>query len=167
MEEALALIEKIIEEHKAISQRMQTLEQVANDIEAIVGFEKAKDAFLPGRLEEKQGLQKFQELLQTIDQGIRAHFNREETTLLTAFEKQGDKKLASALYSLLLEHDNLRNRLVHANKDVIELTKGELSRQVWEASAYDMRAYVTHTRELFEAHAQMEHKLLMTLRKRF
>ena len=42
MEEVLALIEKLIEEHKLIKQRAQTLEQIANDVSALVGLDEAK-----------------------------------------------------------------------------------------------------------------------------
>lgn len=164
MEEALALIDKIIEEHKTIIRRVQTLEQVANDAEAIAGFEKAKEAFMPGRFDQKQGLQKLQELLETTEQGLQAHFNREETALLSAFEKHGNKNLASDFRSLLLEHEDLKNRFVHSRKHLAELTGG-MSRHVWEASAYDMRAYISHTRKLLEAHAEIEQKLLQTLRR--
>ncbi len=50
MEEAIALIDRIIAEHKTILRGVQTLEQVANDTEAIAGFEQAKEAFVPGTL---------------------------------------------------------------------------------------------------------------------
>jgi len=164
MEEALALIEKIIEEHKVIMQKAQTLERVANDAGAMIGFEKARDAFMPGRFEQKQGLQELQESLETIDKGLREHFKREETGLLTAFERHGNKELASALHSLLLEHENLKNRLAHSRKHVAELVGGGLSRHLWEASAHDMRAYISHTRKLLEAHALIEEELLHKLR---
>jgi len=164
MEEAIALIDKIIEEHETIFQRLQTLEEVANDAGTIIGLGEAKEAFVPGRFEEKQGLATFQKLLETIDQGIRAHFGREEEMLSIALEKRADKKLASALNSLLLEHENLRDRLVHTKQDVAELTGGSLSRSVWEAKGYDMRAYVSRTRKSFEAHAGMEQELLRKLR---
>lgn len=163
-EEAIALIDQIIEEHKAIFQRVQTLEQVANDAQAMLGLEKAKEVFMPGRLEEKESLQKMEELLETTDQGLRAHFDREETRLLTAFEKYGDKKLVSALRSLLLEHEDLRNRFSHSREHVAELISGESSRHMWGASAHDMRAHISHTRKLLEAHARTELELLRILR---
>ena len=164
MEETVALLNKIIEEHKTIIQKVQTLEQVANDTEAIVGLEKAKEAFMPGRFEQKQGLQKLQGLLETIEKGLQAHFNQEETGLLAAFEKHGGRKLVSALHSLLLEHEDLKQRFAHSGNLVAELSSGGLSRNVWEASAHDMRAYVSHTRKLLEAHARSEQKLLLTLK---
>ncbi len=164
MEETLALIEKIVGEHKSIMQGVRSLEQAASDAEAIVGLEKAKETFMPGRLEQEQGLKKLQASLEAIDQGLRAHFNREETGLMNVFEKHGNKELASALRSLLLEHEDLRNRLAHAKKHVAELMSGGLSRQLWEASAHDMRAHISHTRKLLEAHAEIEQELFHRLR---
>ena len=164
MDEVIALIDKIIEEHRIISGTVQTLEQAATDVEAIVELEEAKEIFMPGRFEQKPGLQKLQELLETIDSRLQAHFNREETGLLTAFEKYGAKELASALRSLLLEHEDLRNRFVHVRKLVAELVTGGLSRQVWEASTYDMRAYINQTRRLLAVHAETEQGLLRKLR---
>ena len=164
MEDTIDLIDKIIEEHKIIKKRAQALEQAANDVGAIAGLDKAKEAFMPGRFEQKQELQKLQELLEIIDKGLQAHFNHEETGLLSAFEKHGDRKLVSALHSLLLEHEDLRHRFAHARNQVAELTKGGLSRQVWEANAHDMRAHISHTRKLLEAHAEIEQELFRTLR---
>ena len=164
MEETLALIEKIVEEHKSIMQGVRSLEQAASDAEAIVGLEKAKETFMPGRLEQEQGLKKLQASLEAIDQGLRAHFDREETGLMDVFEKHGNKELASALRSLLLEHEDLRNRLAHSKKHVAELVSGGLSRQVWEASAHGMRAHISHTRKLLEAHAEIEQELFHRLR---
>jgi len=166
MKEALALIKKIIEEHKIIIRGVQTLEQVANDAEAIEGMEKAKEAFIPGRFEQKRGLQKLQEMLQTTEQGLQAHFNREETALLTAFEKYGDKELKSALRTLLIEHEGIRDRLAHSGKHVVELSSGGLSGHVWDERAHDMRAYISHTRKLLEAHAEIEQELLRELQDR-
>ena len=165
MKEALALIDKIIDEHKVIRQGAQALEQAVNDVEAISGLENAKDAFMPGRHEQKQGLQKLQETLGTVEKGIQAHFNREETGLLSVFEKHGDKELVSALRSLLLEHEDLRNRIAHTERHVAELTSGGLSRHLWEASAHDMRAHISHTRKLLEAHAGIEQELLHRMRQ--
>ena len=159
-EEVIAMIDRIIEEHKVFIHRVQTLEQVANDAQAMLGLEKAQEAFMPGRLKEKKSLQKMQELLETTDQGLQAHFDREETTLLTAFEKHGGRTLVSALRTLLLEHEGLRNRFAQSKEHVAELIGGGLSRHLWEASAHDMRAHITHTRTLLEAHAQIEQELL-------
>ena len=169
MEQALAVIEQIIEEHKVIKQRFQAAEQVANDTEALAGFDKAKEAFMPGRLAPQPGLKELQASLETIGEGLQKHFHREETGLLGVVERYGDEENKSDLRSLLLEHKDLRNRLAHSKKHVAELVEGNLSRHLWEANAHDMRAYITHTRKLLEAHAEIErellHKLLNRLKK--
>jgi len=166
MEESLTLIERIIAEHKTIRQRMQTLEQVANDVEAIAGLEETKETFMPGRFAQHQNLGKLREDLETIRQGIQEHFEREETALLAVFEEYGDKELSSKLHSLLLEHDDLKSRFAQSGKQVDELAEGGSSRHLWEASANDMRAHLSHTRKLLEAHAEIEQELLYGLRER-
>jgi hypothetical protein len=166
MEDALAIIEQIIEDHKVISQRFQAAEQIANDAEALTSFDKAKEAFMPGRLAQQPGLQELQASLAKIEQGLHHHFHLEETSLPGVVDRYGDEENKSDLRSLLLEHKDLRNRLAHSKKHVAELVEGNLSRHLWEASAHDMRAYITHTRKLLEAHAEIEQELLHELLNR-
>ncbi len=165
IEEALSLTEQIMEEHKRITHGMQSLEEAANDASALSGLEKAKEAFMPGRFEQTQGLQKLAAQLEMTEKGLQAHFNREETALLAVFEEHGNEELASVLRPLLLEHADLRSRINHSQKHVAELAGGGLSRHVWETNAYDMRAHISHTRKLLEAHAGIERELLLKLRE--
>ena len=165
MEETVALIDNLINEHKAIVKDAQSLEQVANDARLLEDLAEARETFVPGRFDQKQSLQKLQELLETIAQDLQAHFNREEVGLLAAFEQHGDRKLVTTLNSLLLEHEDLRNRLAHAKEHVAELVSGGLARHQWEASANDMRAHLSHTRKLLEAHAAIENELFVELRR--
>lgn len=102
MEDAIALIDKIIEAHKTISQRLQDFEQIANDAEAMTAFDKAKEVFMPGRFNQEQGLEAFAQLLDTITEGMHGHFSREEGPLVSVLEKHGGKKLSATLHSLLL-----------------------------------------------------------------
>ncbi|MFQ6121621.1 MAG: hypothetical protein ACE5LA_00970 [Dehalococcoidales bacterium] len=167
VKEALALIEKIIEEHRQITRRLQTLQQVANDVSAMRGLDKAQEDFVPGRLnEQKQALQSWQESLAIIDRGIRTHFDREETALLIAVKEYGDEKQVSAWHAWLTEHEELRNRLTKLKEDTTELAAGNLSRELWEGKAWGVRSYQAHTRKSFELHARGEQKLLRTLRNR-
>ncbi len=165
MEEIVALINKLIDEHKVVIEDARALEKAANDASALVELEEARDTFVPGRFDQKQSLQKLQEFLEAIDKGLKEHFDREETGLLAAFEKHGDRKLVTTLNSLLLEHEDLRNRLAHAREHVAELVSGGLARHQWEASANDMRAHLSHTRKLLEAHAAIENELFLELRR--
>ncbi len=119
---------------------------------------------MPGRPEQRKGLEKLRELLQIVEEGLEAHFNSEETALLAGFEKYGDRKLATALNSLLGEHKQLRNRLAQSKVHVYQLIDGGLSRHLWEATGYDMRAYISETRKRLKAHAESEQELLQTIR---
>jgi hypothetical protein len=76
------------------------------------------------------------------------------------------RKYRCRLHSIFLEHIDLRSRLVHSQKHVAELASGSMARHHWEASAHDMRAYISHTRKLLEAHAEIEQELLQELRDR-
>jgi DNA repair ATPase RecN len=48
---------------------------------------------------------------------------------------------------------------------IAELRHGTLDRHQWEASANDMRAHLSHTRKLLEAHAAVETELMLELRR--
>ena len=159
MKEAHALINQIIEEHKQIIQEGQTIERVVTDLEAGLKLGKAKEDFLPGGLDhQRRYLQNLQESLETISHGLQAHFEREEKGLLVAFERHGGQMLASTLRILLLEHQELNNRIAKSME-----VEG-LSREVWEGKAWGMRTYISHTLKLLGAHAQSEHELLLKLR---
>lgn len=154
------LIEQIIEEHKVAFARMKNMEVVANDAQAITGLEESKESFMPGRHDQRKGLEVLQGLLETVTIGLEKHFKREETALLAAFEKYGEREMATSLHSLLLEHEDLKGRLTLTKKHIAELLGGDLSQHVWESKAHDMRAHLSHTRKLLEAHAAIEQELL-------
>ena len=165
MEETEALINRILEDHKVIKQGVRNLEEVANDIGAMAGLDDIKGDFVPGRFDQKQSLERLQDTLEKITRGLEAHFASEETGLLAAFEKHGDSEIAAGLRSLFLEHEDLRGRLTHAREHVTQLISGGLASHLWEASAHDMRAHLSHTRKLIEAHAEAEQELFHTLKK--
>ena len=165
MTDTLKLIDQLIAEHKIISEQTESIEKTANDASLLSDLKEAKDTFTPGRFDQGQSLQKLQEMLETINPWLEKHFNNEETILLSAVEQHGDRKFVTALNSLLLEHTDLRNRMTSSMEDVAQLSGGGLARHRWEASANDMRAHLSHTRKLLEAHASMENDLFRDLRQ--
>jgi len=165
MREDVVLVDQLLEEHGSIAQEMQTLEKVGNDVDALAGLDAMKGDFMPGRLDQGQGLVRLEGLLDKISRGLEEHFRREETGLRAVFARHGDNELTAGLSSLLEEHEELRNRLAHARKQVAELIGGGLSRQLWEAGAHDMRAHLSRTRQLVEAHAEAEQRLFQRMKK--
>lgn len=167
MNETVQLIDQLIKEHKVIHERTESIEKIANDASLLKDLKEAKDTFVPGRFDQSQSLLKLREMLEEIATWLDEHFNREETVLLTAIEKQGERKLVTALNSLLFEHSDLRDRMSHSKKHVAELISGGLGRHRWDASANDMRAHLSHTRKLLETHAAIEDDLFKELRRHF
>jgi len=174
-DEVVALIDRLIEEHRVLNRDIASLEGVVNDAGAIISFDKAKEIYVPGRVGAKEDLGKLDELLTNIDEGLRAHFGREETGLQTAFEKLGSSEMAKGFHTLVLEHDGLRDRLTEHDKirnNLFNALKGSdepdhraMSRQQWEAMAYDVRAYIMQSRKLVQEHTIREHGLFTSLRE--
>ena len=165
MEDTIALIDQLIEEHKAIGDKAQSIETVANDANLLSGLQDARETFVPGRLDQKQGLAKLEEQVREIGEWLEKHFNREETALLQAIEKDGDSRIVTAFNSLLLEHTDLKNRIAHTKNHIAELVGGGMAAHQWAASAGDMQTHLSHTRKLLESHAGIENELFRELRQ--
>jgi len=166
MEDIIALIDELLKEHQQILQNIKTLEQATDDLGAALKLEEVKQTLMPGRLEQQQqDLPKLEEILAALELRLQGHFNREETGLLTAFERHGNRMLASALNTLLLEHQPLRQRLNNLKVEIAELESAGLSQEVWDGKVWGLRAYITHTRKLLEEHAHSEYSLLERARE--
>lgn len=164
--EPLEIIERIIQWHKTIRKDLHHLDRAANDAEALAVVDKAKELFMPGRLQQHEGLKELRSSLEVTAEGLGRHFDFEEKCLPDLVAGYGDEEIASNWESILLEHKDLRSRFAHARKHAVELIEANLSRHLWEASAHDMRAYITHTRKLLEAHVRIEEDLLYEIRRR-
>jgi hypothetical protein len=165
MEDVLAIIERVIQEHKVILSEFKELETISNDSLALEAIKQSKEAFMPGRLSPRQGLHKMNEIRDKLEEGLEKHFSMEETKLLEAFEKYADKSLVKALQTLLTQHSEIRVHLNELKELISELLPEELSRHLWESKAYDMRAHATNIHNLLDAHAREEKRILDQLRK--
>jgi hypothetical protein len=73
--------------------------------------------------------------------------------------------LTSGLRLLLLEHQELKDRIAQSRADVAELISLDSSREVLEGKAWGVRVYVSHTRKLIEEHAKSEQQLFAKVRE--
>jgi hypothetical protein len=165
MEGVAAIIERIIAEHNVILDSFKSAERVANDAAALKGLEKGKDSFMPGRLVSEEGLNRLEAARAKVDQGLNDHFHWEETTLMEAFLAFKADNLVPLLKTLMAEHHEIRSGLSQLKTLVAELISGGLSHQIWEAKAYDMRAFMTNLHKTVETHAINEQRLLNDLLK--
>ena len=66
--------------------------------------------FRPGRFNQQKKLAGVSELTDSLDKGLRGHFDREETAVLAAFVEHGDRELVSSFRSLMQEHTQCTGR---------------------------------------------------------
>ena len=165
MAEILALVEQLIAEHKVIKEKFVNLESAMNDARLITDIAHARDSFKPGSPDWVVDLYNVKTVLENISSWLEKHFEREETTLRPAIEVYGDNSILSALNQLLFEHADLRYRMEHSKKRVLELISGNLEKPLWQATAEDVRSYLDHTNKLIGTHASAENKLFNNLRK--
>lgn len=164
MEDLVELIDGIIEEHEIKRERLEEIQGIANDLVIADGLEKARDIFVPGRPDQQKSLEKLWKHIMLIEEWLDRHFNHEESTLIESFKQHAKHSTFESLSSLFSEHKDLRSRISHTKRDIDELINRGLARHYWEASAYDMKVYLSHTIRLFFAHADREALLLMALR---
>jgi hypothetical protein len=165
MEEIAAIIERVIAEHKVILADLKSLEKVSNDAVALKAIDKGKEAFMPGRRASKDGLNQLEAVRAKLDAGLRKHFQWEEVTLLDAFNEYKANSLIKILKTLMSEHEDIREGLGELKGLIEELHTEQMSHQLWEAKAYDMRAHMSNLQKTIETHALNEQRLLNDLLK--
>ena len=162
METALELIDQLIAEHKSIAEKTKSVNE-ANDLTFISNLKKSKNHFVDGDGATTVDLKLLEKTLEEIGAQLGKHFSREETILLPAVQKNGNDKLVTALNTLLFEHSDLRDRLIHMRKRVDELKDWSLPQEIWYSRAGDLRTYISHTTKLIETHAARENHLFREL----
>jgi hemerythrin-like domain-containing protein len=165
MNDTLELIDQLIAEHRVIAEKTGSLEKAVNDASLLSDLKIARDTFVPGDAAEREGLKRLEEMLAAIAAWLEKHFDREETVLRPAVAEYGNASLNASLDSLLFEHTELRDRLLHARKRVDELLGGSLEGVRRDAAARDLRVYISHSRKLLETHAARENRLLAEFRR--
>ena len=126
MADYLALIQKIIDEHKKFKEHIRLIGDTISDREALSGLEKARTALMPSQLENlAQKQEKLQQLLSVLDEGLRNHFAFEERTLPPLLGEVFMKALA-------LDHRGVGKKLDEAKAVVFKVKLEGLSRQELE-----------------------------------
>lgn len=161
--EILTVIQRVIDQHKVLRQNLESVDQVANDKEALGSISSASSSL---QADEPEGVAKLQALFSRLDHGMRAHFDFEETELVAAFHSLGQPELDKALHDLLMAHRDIRDRLAQGQQDIENLSKAVREHRAWETSGYDMRTHLVYTHKMIEKHAQNEEIMLDGLKKK-
>ena len=165
MDDTLQLIDQLIEEHRVVGEKTRSLEKAANDASLLSDLKQAGDTFVRGDIAGPDDLKKLEVIFNETDAWLNRHFNREETVLRPAVNKYGDGKLVASLNSLLFEHAELRDRMLHSRKRVDELRGGSLDWARRDASVRDLKDHISHSRRLLETHAARENHFLTEFRR--
>jgi len=165
MDDALRLIDQLIAEHKAINEKTRSLEEVANDAGLLSNLKQAGETFVRGEISGRDDLKRLEVMFSEIDTWLNAHFNREETVLQPAVNFHGDDKLIESLKSILFEHTELRDRMLHTRRRVDELLGDSLVLSRRDAAVRDLRVHIAHSRKLVETHAARENHFFTEFRR--
>lgn len=154
MQDKLAIIRRIIDEHQTIKGHLKLVGDSVSDQEALAALQKAHADFIPGRLEvmsEKQ--KKLQQTMSTLEEGLKNHF---------AFEEKALPPLLGELLmqALVLEHREIKNEIDEAKSTVESIKLEGLSREKLISKESHMQQMIDNICQLVEEHATKEEAIL-------
>lgn len=154
MQDKLAIIKRIIDEHQTIKGHVKLVGDSVSDEEALAALQKAHADFIPGRLEvmsEKQ--KKLQQTMSALDEGLKNHF---------AFEEKALPPLLGELLmqALILEHREIKNEIDEAKSTVESIKLEGLSREELLSKESHIQQMVGGICQLVEEHATKEEAIL-------
>jgi len=159
MPDELAIINRVIEEHRKFRQYLKLAGDSLTDREAIASLQKARTDWVPGRLEimaEKQ--KKIQQTVSALGEGLMRHFSYEEKYLPPIL----GKLLTQAL---LIEHREIRTELDDV-KNVVSGTRLEgLNREQSLIEELKMQDVINNLGQAIDEHAHREEIMLEMLQR--
>jgi len=109
MSDNLAIINRVIEEHQTIRAYVKLAGDSTSDQEALMALTKMRPDWIPGQLDiltEKQN--KLEQVLSSLQEGLRHHFDFEETALPRHYDNVVWKNTRDLLKALLYTRNDRR-----------------------------------------------------------
>jgi len=159
MENYLATIRKVIEEHQTIREHVKLVGDSVSDREALTSLERARADWIPGRLEIlAEGQKKLQQVLSSLDEGLKNHF---------AFEGTALRPLLGELFmrALLLEHREIEREIDKAKSMVAKAKLEGLNREELLSKESQMQQMINSICLLVEEHATKEEAILDMIKR--
>jgi len=159
MQDDLAIIRKVIDEHESIRRHVKLVGDSISDQEALPGLERVRADWVPGRLgtlAEKED--KLQQAIGFLDEGLQNHFAYEEKVLAP---------LLGELFmrALVLDHQEIRKEIDAAKSIVTEAKLEGLSREELLNKESHIQQVIKNMCYLIEEHAYKEETILEMLQK--
>jgi chromosome segregation ATPase len=165
MQNALSVIDRLIREHQAIRQNTAGLAQSISDDGAVKILAEIEPPGAKGS-GDTANLARLLELLKSTAQGLDAHFNFEETGLMAAAERFGDRRLTTAFSTLFLQHEKLRNEFAGCERAIADLMNSRFTGRERGEKTKETQKQLNAAIEQLKNHAASEDILLRDLKKR-
>ena len=159
MLDALAIITRVISEHRSIREHVKLAGDTVNDMEALLTLQDANAGWTQssmGALSEKQD--RVRQAISFLDEGLKNHFAFEEDTLTPLF---GDLLMKAVLQ----EHHEISRKIESAKTILTSLKFEELEQRELLFKKSQMREMVSGIRQVVEEHAQHEQTILDMMKK--
>ena len=159
MEDNLAIVRRIIEEHQAIRQHVKLVGDSLSDQEALNALTRVRADWIPGRLEilsEKQ--KRMQQTMSALDEGLKRHFYYEERHLPPLLGEL-------LMRALLLDHGEIKKEIDAAKSMVIDTSLERLSRDELLAKESYINRIISNICQVIDEHATNEEILLEMLKR--
>ena len=154
MQDKLAVIKRIIDEHQTIKEHIKLVGDSVSDEEALAALQKAHADFIPGRLEvvsEKQ--KKLQQTVSSLEEGLKNHFTFEEKAMPPLLGEL-------LMQAFVLEHREISKEIDEAKSKVANTKLEGLSREELLSKESHMQQMIDSICQLVEEHAAKEEAIL-------
>ncbi len=159
MEDYLAIIQRVIEEHQALRSNLKLVGDSIPDREALSSLERTRADWVPGKpelLAEKQN--KLLQAVRYLEEGLRNHF---------AFEGRALPPLLGDLFmrAILLDHQEIMKEIKNDKSMAAEARLEGLGREELLSKEAEIQETISNLCRLVEEHATREEAMLEMLRK--
>lgn len=159
MTDYLALIERIIEEHRKIREHVRLAGEAVNDIEAMFTLQRATSGWAQSSLEGLRARQG--QLLQAVsflEEGLKNHFGFEEEYLPPLFGEQ-------LMNALIFEHRGVRRQIAKARDMLASARLEKLNQRELLAKKAEIQQTISDISQTVEEHARHEEIILDMMKK--
>jgi hypothetical protein len=155
----LRRINRVIEEHRVIRKHVKLVGDSVPDKEALNELRKTHADWPPGQADIPAGkLEKLQQTLSFLDEGLKNHF---------AFEGENLPPLCGDLLmrAILLEHEEIENKIAEARAMVTSFISEGLNEEEMASRGSQVQQMIGSVLSLIEEHAAREETVLKMMQK--
>jgi hemerythrin len=162
----ISMIDEILDAHQVKLAKLVNLETALNDSQIADGLEETL-VTLEIKDRQQENLPYIKSLFDDLLQWLTNHFAYEEKLLDVVTRHCEDTQIVIDYNTLLRDHKDLLQRLRYEKEMLEDLFKNRKSSYIWLANASDLKAHVSATKMVVEAHAASEEQLLQQFRQYF